>query len=173
MLFIKNAEKSDISDIMRIERASFIPEIQEDERVFAERIEIFPEGFLLLYDDENHSAAGYFCSELWKTVPDHSDFAVGHSIKKLHAGGGKILYISSFAILPEFRGRGIASDFFKRSLFRMREKFMVESEVLLVNENWLGARHIYWKSGFMETGRVRNAFPNGAAGLVMEAGLVR
>lgn len=193
---IQNAKLSDIKSIMKIERSSFLPNIQEEEKVFLERIKVFPEGFLLFYNDDLQSFSqssvgsqsatssqnvaktlpflqssrplGYFSTELWEKVPSNEDFAVGHDIKKLHSPSGKILYISSFALLPEARGKGNGFLLFNESLRYLEKRFSLEREVLLVNEKWQGAKHIYEKSGFIETQEIVGAFPDSDFGIFME-----
>lgn len=192
MFALKNATLSDIESIMKIERSSFLPNIQEEKKVFLERIKVFPEGFLLFCNDDleksqsasslqscakgSQSASssrsarplGYFSTELWEKVPTAQDFAVGHDIKKLHSSSGKILYISSFALLPEARGKGNGTFLFNESLRHLEKRFALQCEVLLVNEKWQGAKHIYEKSGFVETQKIANAFPDSEFGIFME-----
>ena len=54
------ATKFDIDAIMNIEKEAFAEEIQESKDVFLERIEIFPDGFFIL--EENNKKIGYFSS---------------------------------------------------------------------------------------------------------------
>lgn len=180
MIVLKNAGLSDICDIMRIENASFSENIREDRKIFEERIRIFPEGFVLFCEEDDPGKKqsgkiqGYFSTELWKSVPEAESFSVGHSIKNLHSENGKTIYISSFALLPEIRGKGNGTRLFNEALLFIKEKLRaeknieIEREVLLVNEIWEGARHIYGKSGFKETRKIRNAFPDSEYGIVME-----
>ena len=93
---------------------------------------------------------------------------MGHSIKKIHSDNGKILYISSFALPEKFRGKGNGTKFFNTAIKELETDFFPEKEVLMVNEDWKGARHIYEKSGFMEISRIENAFFPSRAGIVME-----
>ena len=103
---LRNAALLDLCAVMKIERASFEPDIQETEVVFRRRIELFPDGFVL-FTDSTGKTAGYLCSELWSDIPENpADFSVGHDISAMHCADGKILYISSFALLPEYRGHG-------------------------------------------------------------------
>lgn len=180
MLKIENAKPCDIKNIMQIEKESFAVDIQESEEVFFERIKIFPEGFLLFFEEEDsvceknladlqsRCPLGYFSTELWSGIPDSQDFAVGHDIKKLHSPDGKILYISSFALSKNARGKGNGFALFLQSLKRLENLFLLEREVLLVNEKWQGAKHIYEKAGFKETMKVPGAFPDSKFGIFME-----
>ena len=101
------AKSFDILDIMKIERSAFIPAVQENQKTFEERLEVFPEGFFVLADNsektvfENGKAeiAGYFTSEIWRSLPESDEiFALGHSAKKNHDINGSVLYFSSFAL---------------------------------------------------------------------------
>ena len=165
---LRKASQPDIKEIMKIEKDSFLPEIREKEELFLERICVFPEGFFVFEEEETGHLAGYFSSELWETVPDFNEFSVGHSIKKIHSDNGKILYISSFALMESFRGKGNGTKFFNAAIKELESDFLPEKEVLMVNEDWKGARHIYEKSGFMEISRIENAFFPSRAGIVME-----
>ena len=73
------ATKFDIDAFMNIEKEAFAEEIQESKDVFLERIEIFPDGFFIL--EENNKKIGYFSSELWNSVPQKGDscFSLNHS----------------------------------------------------------------------------------------------
>ncbi len=180
MIVLKNAEASDIEEIMKIENESFSENIREDRKIFEERIRIFPEGFVIFREEDDSGKKqsgkiqGYFSTELWKAIPEEESFSVGHSIKNLHSENGKTIYISSFALLPEIRGKGNGTRLFNEALLFIKEKLRseknieIEKEVLLVNETWEGARHIYRKSGFKETRKIRKAFPDSEYGIVME-----
>lgn len=184
---IRTANLFDIDSIMLIENSSFVPQVREERRVFLQRIKVFPQGFILLVDDsvsgenknaglcaKNNNVCGYFCTELWKKMPESEDvFSVGHDISLAHCADGAVLYISSFAILPNLRGGGIGGKFFRSALNYIEESVPnLKEEVLLVNEAWLGARHIYEKNGFSECFSIKNAFQNEflepQAGIVMK-----
>lgn len=164
------AKAFDIPSIMNIERAAFIPAIQEKQKTFEERLSVFPEGFYVLSDSSDETVlkngrsliAGYFCSELWPTVPESDEiFKLGHSAKKVHDKKGPVLYFSSFALLPAYQGKHLAGDFLDQCLKSVCASFpQVKKIVLLVNEEWTGARHIYEKLGFTELRTLKNFFPS-------------
>ncbi|MBQ0050691.1 MAG: hypothetical protein KBT11_01350, partial [Treponema sp.] len=115
----------DINDIMAIEHAAFIPSIQEKQKVFEERMSVFPEGFLILTDNSDELVlkngkafvAGYFCSEIWPTVPQNDEFfKLGHSARKVHDKNGPVLYFSSFALSPIYHGKKLAEPFLREWL---------------------------------------------------------
>lgn len=176
------AKSFDIPDIMKIERAAFIPAIQENQKTFEERLEVFPEGFFVLADNSEKTVfekgkaeiAGYFTSEIWNSFPENDEiFSLGHSASKIHDKNGPVLYFSSFAILPAFQGKHLAENFLTTCLKNLCAAFPnIKKIVLLVCEEWHGARHIYEKIGFKEACVIKNFFPslkkNAADGIVME-----
>ena len=160
MLTIRNANLNDIPAIMEIERQSFIPQIQEKENVFSKRIEIFSSGFLV-FENESGKICGYICSELWDDLGFNENhpaqpeldnlqarLSVGHNIKDVHSAGGKILYISSFALAKELRGKGTGKSLFAESIDYIKKSHDIKKMILLVNEDWGGAQKIYWEYGF-------------------------
>ena len=96
---------------------------------------------------------GYFTAELWDALQmDVGAFALGHSVRERHQPAGTVLYISSFALLPEVRGQSIAEKFFASAIERIAVVFpQVEQVVLLVHEDWHKAIRIYEKQGFIRT----------------------
>ena len=169
------AKPFDIDSILAIERQSFIPQIQEKRACFERRLEAFPEGFLILSDAGEeavraHGSAltcGYFCSERWDSLPSASDedgafarkFAPGHDIRHAHVPDGAYLYISSFALRAEYRGKGIGKKFFGHSLSALCGAHRsIESVVVIVSEEWVAARATYDSLGFTEMRRLTGFF---------------
>ena len=115
----------------------------------------------------NFKPAGYLSSELWKSFPKSEKECsllcnLNHSIDSVFASDGQILYISSFAILPEFRGKGNGFFLFRDALNYFEHNFNLTDFVLTVNEEWKGAKRIYDKCGFREVFKVRKMFENSA-----------
>ncbi len=164
------AQPFDLPSIMHIERAAFIPPIQEKEKIFDERLQVFPQGFFVLSDSSvetvtraGHAVnAGYFCSELWLSLPaDDKTFVLNHNPYKSHHRNGTVLYASSFALLPDYQGKGIARQFFASSLAAVCGAFsQVKTVALLVNEEWQSAHHIYESLGFTQVRRIQGFFPS-------------
>lgn len=169
---IRKATLEDLPEIMEIEKQAFIPEIQECERIFAERVSVFPEGFLMIEDSEG--VAGYFCSELWNEIPENKEsFLLGHSAEHSHCKEGKILYISSFALKTRCRGKGLGKDVLRNCVKTVYNSVKdVEKMVLIVNKLWISAQNIYKSLGFKPYKEVKNFFPaeNGekSDGIVMK-----
>lgn len=170
------AQPFDIDAIMKIERQAFIPPVQEKKGVFDKRLKVFPEGFLILSDPDeavvraNGGAltCGYLCSELWGGFPDESlddkafarPFSLGHNAKHTHTRDGGCLYVSSFALLREYRGRGLGSLFFRASLAALCGSLpSVRTVALLAGEGWAAALRIYGSLGFAPVRTLGSFFP--------------
>lgn len=155
---IRNAKITDIAAIMKIEREAFDVCIQEKESVFLERIKIFNDGFFVLEEDD--CVSGYFSSELWCFSDEiqESDFSLGHDIAKRHCNSGDELYISSFALLRDMRGRGAGKFLFHESIKRILAKYSLKSIILLVSASWQNAEKMYSESGFNYATRLSDFF---------------
>ena len=162
-LKIRNAKIDDIEKILEIEHNSFAKNICEDKQVFIDRIETFNEGFLVAeYENE---IIGYICSEIWP---------YNENIKESHKANGDELYISSFAISPKARKYGIGKILFNYLIDNVNKLVSnPKSLLLVVAENWISARNIYLKKGFIEICILKDFFDYGniepfkADGIVM------
>ena len=159
---IRNAVIEDIDEIMRLEQEAFIEEIQEERKVFLERIKVFPEGFFIL-EDETGNISGYFSSELWNSYPESEEsFKLGHSASSSHKKTGTVLYISSIALGNSLRGKGMGTVFLEKCVEKIKEtNNQLKGTVLIVNEKWEKARHIYKKFGYSEYKTLEMFFPDG------------
>ncbi|MGL4982008.1 MAG: GNAT family N-acetyltransferase [Treponemataceae bacterium] len=172
---IRKATIEDLKDIYRVEIQSFEDGICEEKSIFAQRIEVFADGFLLLLKDKK--IIGYFASELWQSPLTKNNFEIknfmlGHSPRETHVKNGNSLYLSSMGILPEFRGSGLGVQFFTECMnFVTQENPSIQQQILLVNENWHPARAIYAKAGFTQVCVFENFFEAAgkkSAGIVMK-----
>ncbi|GHV79739.1 hypothetical protein AGMMS49944_15300 [Spirochaetia bacterium] len=94
---------------------------------------------------------GAVSSELWQYEPSiaRDSFTLGHSIKKQLKLAGDELYISSIGIFPEYRKCGYGKLLFRELINRVHVLFpLVVRGILLINEEWYGARKIYANNGF-------------------------
>jgi len=163
---IRFAIPSDIDSIMVIEDEAHPEGIRETREIFQERIEHYPEGFLVTV--KGGKVVGYICSELWevdKIVPGL--FALNKSIRSRHTFTGNTHYISSMAILKRAQSLGLG-----RSMFRaLLDAVPVTKRVLIVDLNKTRAHRIYIDAGFEPLFAIRDFFtPVGQApyfGLVM------
>lgn len=164
-MIVRTANFSDLPGIMEVENNSFIPGIAENIKVFEDRLLTFSAGFFVLVEQKNsqEKIAGYFTSEIWNKIPEQEEasdyFLLGHSAAKLHNVDGNTLYISSIAVSSEYRGKGLGKFLFSECINKIQEKFpQVKQKVLLVNENWKGAKKIYSDYGFEEYCILENFF---------------
>lgn len=82
------------------------------------------------------------------------------AVQPLTAAQPSILYISSFSLLPQFRGNGNGTKAWNLAMSYFEKHFPhISAYVLLVNKDWPGAAHIYTKSGFKEYKVFKDFFP--------------
>ena len=170
---VRQAKNTDMERIMKIEENAFISNIQETYQTFARRMETYPQGFLVLEDDKG-IVQGYFSSELWDELPHHNKvFILDHDPAALHKKDGRLLYISSFALMSGIQGSGLGKLFFKECLKQEQKASpLIEQIVLIASQEWGAARHIYEAMGFRAVRQIPGFFPSdvipgGADGIVM------
>ena len=142
---------------------------------------------------------GYLCAEKWDSLPDFEElrslsgvemsekeqksaikriekrFALGHNPLLTHKTNGCYLYVSSFALLKEYRGKGLGEKFFKNSLAALcAANPEIKKVVLLVDSEWQTALKIYEKLGFQKVFELKEFFPTiqkkvNASGIIMTA----
>ena len=142
---------------------------------------------------------GYLCAEKWDSLPDFEElrslsgvemsekeqksalkriekrFALGHNPLLTHKTNGCYLYVSSFALLKEYRGKGLGEKFFKNSLAALcAANPEIKKVVLLVDSEWQAALKIYEKLGFQKVFELKEFFPTiqkkvNASGIIMTA----
>ncbi|GHV82169.1 N-acetyltransferase GCN5 [Spirochaetia bacterium] len=151
MIKFRTANFFDIENIMKLEEKCFNKYTQEKKEVYLERIEVFPDGFIILELDDQF--VGAVSSEIWQyvSVVNRDIFTLGHSIKKQIKLNGNELYISSIGILPEYRSQGFGEALFKELIKNIKLKFQnVVHGILLLSEEWEYARKIYMQNNFKE-----------------------
>jgi ribosomal-protein-alanine N-acetyltransferase len=147
--YFRNANNSDIEKIMELEDACFNKYTREKKEVYLERINIFPDGFIVMQNESEF--IGAISSEIWQYVPsiNREIFNLGHSIKKMHKPNGNELYISSIGIFPKYRKYGFGEELFFDLIKNIKLKYPnVIHGILLLNEEWKYAEKIYQKNGF-------------------------
>lgn len=156
MFTLRKALPQDIDSIMLIENDSFIPQIREEKCTFEKRIEILNDTFLVFIDSSTNKTIGYLSAEFLDSIPSQKEeLSLNHLPSKKNT---KILYISSFALLSEFRGGGNGRNLFSSSIDYFTKNFQLEQIVLLVNALWQNAKHIYEKNGFTQINVFRDFF---------------
>lgn len=177
MIKIRNAANSNLDAIMKTEKSSFIPQIRENNKVFAERIKNFSEFFPIFYGEENpESEIGSLRVEFFERIPEFaSEIKLWHIPRRrenlifnenLKAGDFSIcFYASSFCVVPENREKGIGGKRWKLAInyfendARFVNRFKNKGFLPLANENWRAAILIHKKSGFETTKTFENFFP--------------
>ena len=159
-IVLRMASLRDIDRIMAMEAAGFAAEHRERREVYERRIESFTQGTLLAH--LGGQCFGCFFSEMWRRSPRPpvGDFTLGHDIRERHdARDGDELYISSMTVSPAYRGQGLGAQLFRRGIEQVASAFpQLTSALLLVNENWRGARSIYLAAGFRPVVRLPGFF---------------
>lgn len=160
-VIIRNARRSDIDAIMKIEYESFLPGLREEKDLYLKRIEAFADGFLIAEDAATGQIGGYISSELWREDQSVNAevLALGHDPLSVHDQNGRHLYITSFGTLPEWRGKKIGLRLFTALEEKIETDFpAVAKKILIVSEKWTAARNLYTRQGFKETGRIIDFF---------------
>lgn len=156
---IRTARPDDLNRIMDIEYLCFDRDTVEDKMVYAERISVFGDGFLVLESEDK--IAGFISSELWAHSAELNEdmFLVGHSIHDRLVLLGDELYVSSLAISPEYRGRGYGEVLFNSLIERVVSAYpSVVQVILLVGCTWKSAIKIYARSGFATIAEFKDYF---------------
>jgi [ribosomal protein S18]-alanine N-acetyltransferase len=174
---IRSATLGDLPWIMALEALGFVPGTHEVDDVYAARISVFPDGFLIA-EDEAGTVLGCISSELWpfEDPPDARRFAIGHSIGRVHSPTNDELYISSMTVSPAARGQQLGTLLLSACIGRCTRQYpQVCSAILLVNETWAHAQRIYEQHRFQVIMRLPAFFrPEGlprADGVVMRKSL--
>lgn len=161
-LTFRAATLADLDRIMALEVTGFDPGHWEPRHVYAQRVEVFPEGSLMaFYEGENIGCV--FC-EIWPETNDNAlqadHFALGHDILERHDPvHGNTLYIASMVLDPALRGRSLGLPLFQGCLTTMAQAYnQLHSALLLVNATWTPARRIYMGAGFREVARFEGFF---------------
>lgn len=157
---IRLAQPDDLTAVEEIEADSFVKGVRESRATFAERMAVFPEGFLLAVEADTHQLAGYITTEIWPEhiKPTQESLRTDHSIAKLHDSNGTTLYISSIAISPNFRGLGLGEKLLRWIIENTRNNYSLERAILVVCEDWENARRLYKRCGFKEVGKLEKVY---------------
>jgi len=145
----RNVDISDIDKIMELEEACFNEYTRESKEVYLERINTFPDGFIVMQNENEF--IGAISSEIWQYAPNlnRETFTLGHSIKEMNEPNGDELYISSIGIFPKYRSNGFGEKLFLALIENIKLKYPnVIHGILLLNEEWKYAKKIYQKYGF-------------------------
>lgn len=169
---LRPLEVKDLNAIEKLEQKSFHKEVWEAKEVYLKRIETFPLGNIGFF--LNQKLIGFMCGELWLKEERYSSerFFVSHDIAKYYKENGKELYLSSFAINPDYKHILRGKEAFRLALTFYKENLSFNSIILMVSEEWKAAINIYLKFNFKEIERIKNYFPNNSDAVIMRTNLV-
>ncbi len=148
---IRGFEQKDLESVMEINRTC-LPE-NYSSSFFLEIFEKYPEAFLVALNDNR--VVGYIMCRLERGFSEMSRFRL---VKKGH--------VVSIAVLPEHRGRGIATELVRRAMKGLVEK-EAEECFLEVRASNRSAQELYKKLGFMEGRSIPFYYQNGEGAIVM------
>ena len=86
------------------------PVLPEGDEVFTERVQLFPEGCLGLFEHQSNELCGYAISH---PIKRRQPPALNSLLQNVATDADQY-YIHDLAILPRFRGRGFANDCMKK-----------------------------------------------------------
>ncbi len=132
-MLIKRADFSDISFLLKVEESCFCP---EDRFTWEFYVEIFlePEYEIYIGYEDNRALGSLVLADL-----------------------SKYLYITSVAILPEFRGRGYGKEFIKFSEKRAEELSLFKIKLHVRKSNKI-AISFYEKMGYKRVLTLKNYY---------------
>jgi ribosomal protein S18 acetylase RimI-like enzyme len=102
MVMIRNAREQDLPAIVEIDGEVFAPYgTAEKKETFQNRLEAFPNGFVILVAE--NEIAGYGCSEKWLAEREPG---LDENPLLTHQLDGRIFCITALAVKKKFQGRG-------------------------------------------------------------------
>lgn len=101
-ILVRNARDQDISTVTEIDNEAFSPYgTAEKLETFQRRLNIFPDGFIILVT--NNEIAAYGCSEKWL---QEREPGLDEDPQATHQPEGRILCITAMAVKTKYRGNG-------------------------------------------------------------------
>jgi len=155
--------EEDIKGVMEVERRCFPEHIIESQEIYEHRIKHFPNGIRVLED--NNKILGVISSEIWNYQDNVNidKFAINHFILERHDPCGSELYISSLAIVPEYRKLGLSKQLLDGLIHDVKKEHpIITTGILMVSEVCEYAIKLYKKFNFkfIYTFSSRYFFPN-------------
>ena len=139
---IRTCEPSDLETLVSLDSEIFGDEgYNESPQTMADRIEVFPQGCLLLEDPTEDVAVGFMTSERWF---EEKPYVLDQSPKESHDSQGEILCINAFGVSSTRQGQGLGTKLLIETLSRAREFGCRE-----VRLSTIGARAFYERHGFV------------------------
>ena len=156
-IVVRPGQPSDLDTVMALEEACFEPGVRESADVYDSRLKGFPDGFLIAEHVKLGLKLGYSTAERWAQRPiGEYEFTLNTKAHLKHDPTGSVYYISSLAILAEYRGQGIGEMLLSTSMDTARQ-LGCRQAVLIVGAAWNSAIRLYERLGF-ENVDLRNGF---------------
>ena len=143
-MYIRKATRSDLDALSRIESTCFPPEQAAGRDSIKQRLEIFPQHFLVLCDGSGQAVA--FIDGFVTNEPDLTDEMYENA--ELHKESGAWQMIFGLTTLPEYRRRGHASSLLNQFIAAARSEGR-KGVVLTCKESLIS---FYEKFGFVNEG---------------------
>lgn len=148
MAMIRQATAADLPPIIALDQAIFGDYgADEDPAVIAARLEIFPEGCVVLVEPETPQALpllGYLTMEKWHTLREP---ALDEDPRLTHQPTGTILNITTLAVAPTHQQRGLGAQLLAYAVTLARH----QGCTAIVLETAHAAR-FYERHGFVKSG---------------------
>lgn len=148
---VRNLNNEDLLDIMNLQKRVYSKDLQERIDVFIQILNIFPEGVLGVFEDDN--LAGYLFSH---------PYLLNH-IKPLNSqlyltGEENCLYLHDMVISHVYQGKGLTKQLFERFLFTAENNdFNIQCLVAVQN-----SAEFWGKFGFKRISNVNDSgYSNG------------
>ena len=103
---IKQLDKSNIEDLMLLEKECFSGDLTETKETFLNAAKNYPKGALLLYCGEKIAGSLFFHPYIEGKVHELNSAGIKFSGKE------DCMYLHSFSIHPDFKGKGLAHILF-------------------------------------------------------------
>jgi len=101
-ILVRNARDQDIPAVVEIDLEAFSPYgTAEKPETFQHRLTAFPDGFIILVDE--NEIAGYGCSEKWLSEREPG---LDENPLVTHQPDGRVICITGMAVKKKYRGRG-------------------------------------------------------------------
>ena len=136
---IRQANKNDLKEIVKIEKICFPKAEAASEKDIDERFEVFGENFLVAEKDNKIIGFINGCTTDEPNLPDEL-----YSNAKLHKPNGDYQTLFGLDVLPEYRRQGVAGKLL-RSLIDLAKKRGKKGMVLTCTDHLI---HFYESNGF-------------------------
>lgn len=148
---LRPATAADLPQVVAIDDEAFSPYgTAEDAEVFARRLDVFPEGFIVVEDQG--VVVGYGCSEKWSSLREP---VMNEDPATTHHPAGSVFCITGMAVRRSHRGQGLGLAIAERLVAIAREQGCHGVVLETTRAQGLYERLGFWQAGEREQGGVR------------------